>query len=119
MRPRCLCVLVLVLVVANANAGSKLTLQIRPTIALEPATVLVRTRVEADRLNRSMEVTADSEEYYRSSVVDMDGENAPTTDSFTFKNMPAGTYEIRVIVRDSAGEVRAVDKCTLIVASGR
>ena len=53
-----------------------------------PATLVVRTQVEADENNRSVEVTADSDESYRSSTIPFDGVRAPRTAIFQFRDLP-------------------------------
>jgi len=119
VEPRFLCTVLVALVVASASAGSKVTIRVKPTMAFEPANVRIQTHIEADPQNRSMEVVAESEEFYTRSVVDIDGENAPTVDTFYFRNLPAGSYEVSAIVRDAGGGERAFDRCVLIVSSGR
>ena len=44
-----------------------------------PATVRVTAIVERDAQNRAMEVVADSDGFYRSSLIPLEGENAPRT----------------------------------------
>jgi hypothetical protein len=66
---------------ATPVAGAKEPLSIRVALAfsLAPANIVIRTSVEPDAENRSMEVIADSAEFYRSSTVTLEGDRAPKT----------------------------------------
>jgi hypothetical protein len=54
-----------------------------------------------------MEVSAESESYYRSSQIQLDGDRAPRTTYVAFRSLPVGDYTVRVVVRDSRGDLIA------------
>jgi hypothetical protein len=65
--------------------------------------------------NRSLEVVAESGEFYRSSEVQLEGATAPAAMSFEFRDLPGGDYHVYGILTDSAGGRRAVAHQTLKV----
>jgi hypothetical protein len=72
-----------------------------------PTNLTVRVHVTPDAANRALEVTADSDTYYRSSRIQLDGQHASTTMVLEFRNVPGGDYDVRATLIDSAGQRRA------------
>jgi hypothetical protein len=101
------CLAVWLLAGASSAAVDKLVVRVTPSVAIGPATVRIRTVAERDADNRAMEVVAESADFYRSSVVQLDGERAPRTRDFFFNDMPAGEYVIRAALFGSDGKERA------------
>jgi hypothetical protein len=64
-----------------------------------PATVPVTIAVEPGANNRALVVEADSDDYYRSSAIELDGENEKRLHTMEFRSLPAGDYVIRAQVR--------------------
>ena len=102
----CLCGVV-ILMATPVGAGQRLALKVFPAVAFAPANLIVRTTVEADPANRAMEISAESPDFYRSSAVELDGENAPRTTQFEFRSLPSGRYSVRVTLVGSDGHPRA------------
>jgi hypothetical protein len=67
-----------------------------------PATVPITVAVEPGAQNRMLIVEADSEDYFRSSGVELAGENEKRLHSVEFKSLPAGEYTIRAEVRSKS-----------------
>ena len=88
-------------------AGAWLAVQ-APTIMLAPGHLVVQTVVEPDSANRAIQVIAESPDWYRSSQVQLDGDTAPRKNTFEFKDLPSGTYEIQVMLLGSDGQQRAL-----------
>jgi hypothetical protein len=88
-------------------AGEKLDLKVSPAVAFAPANLVVRTMVESDAENRAIEIVAESDDFYRSSQVQLDGDRAPRTNLFEFRSLPPGTYEVRAKLLGAGGEQRA------------
>jgi hypothetical protein len=99
----CLCGL-LVMMAGPLGAGERLALKVSPAVCFAPANLVVRATIQADRANRAVEVVAESTDFYRSSEIELDGENAPRTNMFEFRSLPSGTYEVRVTLRGGGGE---------------
>ena len=98
----------------EADAAQKLQLQLSPSISMAPASVIVRAIVEHDAENRQLEIVADSSDFYRRTVVDLDGEQAPKVNELRLLSIPGGEYEITATLSDSRG-VRTVAHRTLTV----
>jgi hypothetical protein len=45
----------------------------------------------------------DSPEYYRSSLMQLDGDQAPRTTTVRYEGVPGGMYEVRVVLFGSDG----------------
>ena len=99
----CLCGLMLV-AAGPLGASERLSLRVSPAVSFAPANLVVRTTIQADAANRAVEVVAESNEFYRSSEIELDGENAPRTNTFEFRSLPSGTYEVRVTLRGGGGQ---------------
>lgn len=103
-------VLVLFLLVAAMShlaAVERLKLNVSPSVAFAPANVVVRTSIEPDAQNRAVEVAAESPAFYRSSEIDLDGDRAPRTNTFEFRDLPSGVYEVRATLMGPGDAIRA------------
>src|SRR5262249_49170777 len=94
--------------VLPASGREALTLAVSPAIAFAPATVKIRARIEPSADNRCLTVVADGVALYRSSEVQLDGEQAPKTIELSFRDMPGGEYEVYAILSDTMGRQRAI-----------
>ena len=101
------------------GAGERLTIKVSPAVAFAPANLIVRTMIVADADNRAVEIIAESADFYRSSMVQLEGDKAARTSSFEFRSLPPGTYEVRANLFGTRGEQRAtVRQQVNIMASG-
>jgi len=86
------------------GAGERLTLKVSPAVAFAPANLIVRATILADADNRAVEIIAESDDFYRSSEIQLEGEKAARTNMFEFRSLPPGTYEVRAsLVGESVG----------------
>lgn len=106
------------LAIVPTRAGDRLALKVTPSVAFEPATVTVRATIETFDDLRAMEVIAESPDYYRSSVIQLDGERAPRTTEVAFRSLPSGEYTVRAILFGSHGEVLRSERNAQIVDRG-
>jgi hypothetical protein len=67
----------------------------------------VRVRIDRNAENRTLEVVAVSDDFYRSSEIDLDGEQTPATVEFEFRSLPSGNYEVLGVLKDRSGVRRA------------
>jgi hypothetical protein len=95
--------MVAVCLAAPLGAGERLTIRVSPAVAFAPANLIVRTMVEANKDNRSIEVIAESDEFYRSSELSMDGDRAPRTNLIQFRSLPGGAYQVRAVLKGAGG----------------
>ena len=89
------------------GAGERMTLKVSPAVSFAPANLIVRAHIEADAQNRGVEIVAESTEFYRSSEIQLDGENAPRTNTFEFRSLPPGRYEVKATLLGPGGSARA------------
>ena len=105
-------VMMTVLLLALAATGPKAQEPVRiaasPTFAFAPALLRVRVRVEPNAANRTLTITADSDGYYRSSLMELEGDTSEKTFFVEFKRVPAGQYQLSAVVRNGSGENLAV-----------
>jgi len=101
------------------GAGEPITMRVSPAVAFAPANLIVRATIEADSENRAVVVTADSADFYRASEMQPNGEQAPRTNTFEFRSLPPGSYEVRAILIGSSGRPRGtVRQQVNVIASG-
>jgi len=91
-----------------AGAKEPLSMQVSPAVSFAPADLLIRTRLEPDVDNRGMVVIAESDDFYRSSEIQLEGDRAPRTVTFEFRSLPPGEYEVTAVVIGTDGQRRAV-----------
>src|SRR5256885_15418207 len=84
----------LVTVAFPVDAGESITIAVSPRQSIGPTNLTVRLRVEPDADNRTLEVAADSGEFYRSSMIQLDGEHAARTVFVEFRGVPSGEYQV-------------------------
>ena len=89
------------------NAGEQLRMAVSPAQSFAPSNLRVRVRLEPDAQNRRLAVVADSADFYRSSEVQLDGDQAPKTITIEFRGVPGGSYHVSSVVLDQSGHLRA------------
>jgi len=99
-------VFVLICLASSVNAGQRLKVYIGNVSRAE---VIVQAIVEQAPENRALEVVAQSEDFYRSSMIELDGERAPRLNSVVLARMPSGLYEVTVHVLNAKGDTVARD----------
>jgi len=85
------------------GADERLALKVSPAVSFAPANLVVRATIHADAANRAVEIVAESNDFYRSSEIELDGQNAPRTNMFEFRSLPPGTYEVRATLLGGDG----------------
>jgi hypothetical protein len=94
--------ILLVAVTHPAGAGERMIMKVTPAVAFAPANLVVRAVVEADADNRAIAVVAESEDFYRSSEIQLDGDHAPRTNTFEFRSLPPGNYSVKAMLMGRA-----------------
>jgi hypothetical protein len=95
---------VMMVMTTSVGASHKVSMKVSPSIAFAPATLVIRTRVEPDADNREMDLVAESDEFYSSSTVQLDGDRAPLTSMFQLRGLPSGEYEVTASVAAVDGQ---------------
>jgi hypothetical protein len=102
-----------------AGAADKLGMRVSPAMVFEPATLRIQLSVEPDADNRALRVVAESVDFYRSSEIQMDGEQAPRSSVVSYRSLPAGDYSVQGVLIGANGRVRAqVRQSVTVVAAG-
>lgn len=84
---------------ANEIAGSDpVSISVSPAVAREPARITIRVSVEPDADNRAIDVSAESEGFFRRSYRQLEGERSARTNVFEYNGLPAGDYDVRAVL---------------------
>ena len=103
----------------GVGANAPVAVRASPAMSFAPANLIVRTSVEPDADNRTMEIVADSEGFYRSSAVQLNGDRAPKTTIFEFRSLPPGEYHVTAAVFGADGRRRGIASTEVkVVESG-
>jgi len=94
--------------VAPATPADELTLRMTPRIVSAPGYLRSLIRVSPNNANRVLRVEIDSDNYYRSSDIPLEGASAPMSHFVDWKQVPAGNYDLIVSVLGTSGDARAV-----------
>jgi hypothetical protein len=86
----------------GAKTGERLTMRVSPVVAFAPAYLVVQTRIEASDQNRSIEIIAESGEFYRSSEMPLNGDQAPRSSRFEFRGLPGGRYTVAAVLKGTS-----------------
>ena len=98
------------------GAAGRVTMTVSPIASFAPSDMVVRVHVAPDAANRAVVIVADSGEYYRSSVVQLDGESGPRMIVLELRSVPGGEYQIRASVIDGRGhELGSVQKEAIVL----
>jgi uncharacterized protein (DUF58 family) len=96
-----------------------LKISVSPAQSMAPANLRIRVTVEPNAVNRTVAVAAESDDYFRSSEVAIEGDQGPRTLFFEFRGLPGGQYEVRSAVGDAQGhEVATAKQHVFIWTSG-
>ena len=98
----------IVLTVLPVNGTEPLTLAVTPFQSFAPARMRIRAHIEPSAANRLLTIVADGSEFYRSSEVQLDGEQAPKTIEMYFSELPGGEYDVYAFLTDTMGHRRAI-----------
>ena len=104
--------------VAPLGGTETLKIRVSPMQSFAPANLYVRLSIEPNSSNRVFSIVAESEDYFRSSEVALEGDHGPRTVIAQFRSVPGGRYEIRGTVGDAMGkEVASVRQNVFVLAS--
>lgn len=102
----------------SVNAREPLTMVVSPVQSFAPTDLTVRIHVEPDADNRLLEVVAESDEYYSSSRVQLEGADAPRTILLSIHHLPGGDYDVQSTLFSGTGHQRgAVSKQVIVLKS--
>jgi hypothetical protein len=105
--------LLMMIAMTGLGAAEPMVVTVYPAVSMAPANVRVQARIEANAANRAIEITADSQNFYRSSIIPLDGASAPRVNVFEFRGLPGGKYEVTAVLIGDNGRRRAYQRQTL------
>ena len=119
MRLPAICCAMGLLLTASAGADGRLSMRVSPAVSFAPATLIVKTLIEADAENRAVSIVAESESFYRSSEMQLDGDRAPRSTTFEFRSVPGGVYQVIATLVGARGEtLRTVRQEVNVISTG-
>lgn len=101
--------------VAPIGGKEPLKISVSPSQSMAPANLHIRLSIEPNAENRVIVVAAESEDFFRSSEVSLEGDQAPRTVVVEFRSVPGGRYEIRGVLGDAKGRPVAVARQNVFV----
>lgn len=105
------CLLAMILLTASASAGERVKVHVSLGAGFGPTEVFVQTSVEPSDANAALVVAIESDDFFRSSTIELDQDRAPRVNCFRFPQTPKGLYAVSVIVLDHSGsELARIDK---------
>ena len=116
MRAALLCVC-LFLLAPTLDGREPLQMRVTPLMAMAPGFLTVRVIVEASAENRSLQVVAESPDFYRSSQIQLDGAQATPLSVFEFRDLPTGLYEVTGVLVGVNGRRAAVSQLAKVQPS--
>jgi hypothetical protein len=91
----------------RTSADAPLTMTVAPHIWFAPADLRVRVELTPAARNRSLVVVAESEDYFRSSEIPLEGAESPRSLTVQFRGLPQGEYLVSGEVQDADGRTIA------------
>ena len=85
-------------------AGDAVSVRVNPTVSVAPTVLAIRVNVAPQSENRALEIVVDSDDFYRLSRVELDGDRAPLVNTLTIASVPAGDYEVTATLIGSDGK---------------
>jgi hypothetical protein len=93
-----------------AKPSDPVAIRLGPAVSMEPGAVRITTLVEPDERNRELVIEVESALHFRSSTVQLDGEQAARSHALWVKNLPAGQYEVRVRLQREAEREHVINQ---------
>ena len=100
----------------STGASEKLSLRVTPNVSSAPSTVMVKATIAKNAANRWLSIEADSGTFYRSSAIQLDGDNAPTVTEIRLSNLPSGEYNVSAVLKTNDGEETSVRRTVIVLA---
>jgi len=101
-------------VTTRLHADDFVQLHVSPVLS-DHGDMTVQVLVTRDAENQWMKVTAESESYYSSSEMELEGEYSPRVKVIRFRGVPAGWYEVTGTVFDHRQHVKGLARRSVLV----
>jgi hypothetical protein len=103
------------------NGAQPLRMQVSPAVSRAPAVLTVRVSIEAAPRDRAIEIVAESSQFYRSALIQVDGAQGAAVNEVQFRDLPSGFYEVTAVLVGVDGpraKVARIAKVEPAVGSG-
>ena len=101
--------------VVSYGADAPVALAVRPTVLFAGKDVRTTVRTPRDSRNRELRIIVEAADYYASSDVQLDGDDAPATHQFTWKELPSGTYRVEAILTRADDQHVTATQCFAVL----
>jgi hypothetical protein len=101
---------------SGTEATEKLMLRVTPNVSSAPSNVIVMATVAKNTDNRWLRIEADSGSFYRSSEIQLDGDQAPTVTQIRLSNLPSGEYVVSAVLGTSRGDETTVRRTVIVLS---
>jgi hypothetical protein len=99
----------------SSAADAPVTLTVRPAVLFAGRDVRTTVRTPRDPRNRELRIVVEAADYYKSSDVQLDGDDAAATHQFDWKELPSGAYRVEAILTRADGERRSATQCFAVL----
>jgi hypothetical protein len=89
---------------SDAHGSQALVLEVSPAVMQAPGYVVVRALIEPSDDNRWLDIVAESPDFSRRSVIELEGRSTPRLAVFEYPNLPPGVYEVRGLLIGTRGQ---------------
>jgi hypothetical protein len=87
-----------------AAAGDPVSLRVNPSVSIAPTMLAISVSVAPQAENRALEIVVDSNDFYRLSRVQLDGDRGPRVNTMKIDGVPAGEYAVTATVLGADGK---------------
>ena len=91
-----------------ATAGEALTARVVAGSGMARSNIVIQAFIQPNARNRAVSFEIDSDAFYTKSVAELEGARAARIKQVTFQSVPAGSYEVRVTLLGTSGELVVV-----------
>ena len=99
------------------NAEGDLALKVSPGVTTAPGHILVTATIGRHVDNRLLEIAAVSDDFYRSSQFQLEGDQAPRTTLLELKGLPGGRYDVVLVLHRVNRSPAVVRRSVLVTTS--
>ena len=98
-------------------AGDPASIRVNPSVSVAPTALAIRVSIPPLPENRALEIEVDSSDFYRLSLIQLEGDKGPTVNTLKIDGVPAGDYEVTATVIGADGRRNKVARAHAEVMS--
>ena len=101
----------------HLSADEAISLTVRPAVTSFRGSAQLKVLVSRNERNRTLVWEVDGPNFYRSSLITLDGAAAARSYFFTVKDLPSGEFDVRATVKRNDSST-VMDRSTITVVGG-